>query len=585
MSLLLIAIFKNESIIIEEWIEHYINEGVDCFLLNDNGSTDDYEGKIQKYMDAGLVVLNKNPKKYAQVDIYNDCVQCARKFDWVMIVDLDEFVYARNGFNTIKEYLNSLEPNVSQIHIPWKMFGSSDFIEQPKSVIQNFTWRRIYNNETKIECKCIIRGNNLKTLHIHHSLLNNKTDNNDIFSDNSLYTAKDINFIENLNEEFLSNSFLQLNHYAIQSWNWFSKIKMTRGDVTQSGWDNLRNKNYFDSRNFKDFEDNELKNKEYTNKFSFLDNSLVVKENPLIKNVEIIVSRYNENLEWINNYPFNQFQYTVYNKGINDNFNKKNVTKVIHLPNVGVCDHTYIYHIVSNYDANTLKPITVFLPGSVNMPNKINKAISILINVLLKQSAFFIGEFTQSVFQFFKDFTIDNYNISNRENLLLNNRGELIKSDLRPFGKWYLYNFGKLNVPYYTMNGIFSFDKKDIMKYPKFRYEKILNQLNTGPNMEVAHYMERSWGSICYPLLHTKISLNYANVPRNVQMNQPLKSNFIRMNMGGVRVRPFARRRQFRNPRLRGRLLRRNFIRRTSFGKSGAIPPFKKIVQKSMRFF
>ena len=63
MSLLLIAIFKNESNNIEEWIEHYINEGVDCFLLNDNGSTDNYEHKIQKYIDAGFVVLNKNPKK------------------------------------------------------------------------------------------------------------------------------------------------------------------------------------------------------------------------------------------------------------------------------------------------------------------------------------------------------------------------------------------------------------------------------------------------------------------------------------------------------------------------------------------
>ena len=116
------------------------------------------------------------------------------------------------------------------------------------------------------------------------------------------------------------------------------------------------------------------------------------------------------------------------------------------------------------------------------------------------------------------------------------------------------------------MNGIFSFDKKDIMKYPKVRYEKILNQLNTGPNMEVAHYMERSWGSICYPLLHTKLLLTYHNIPRNIQMNQPVKTNLFQMSLGGVRVNPFARRRQFRNPRmqnyLRAMLLRRNFMRR-----------------------
>jgi len=569
MSLLLIAIFKNESFIIEEWIEHYINEGVDCFLLNDNGSTDNYEHKIQKYIDAGFVVLNKNPKKYAQVEIYNDCIDCARKFDWVMVVDLDEFVYARNGFNTIKEYLNSLQQDVSQIHIPWKIFGSSDFIQQPKSVIQNFTWRQIYNTPTKIECKCIIRGNNLKTLHIHHSISNNKNGNKDIFSNNRLFITKDINFIENLNENFLSNSFLQLNHYRIQSWEFFSKIKKSRGDVTQSSWDNLRDKKYFDSSNYKHIEDNELKNKEYNNQFSFDNDSFAGKENQLIKNVEIVVSRYNENLEWLNHYPFNQFQYTVYNKGINENFNKKNVTKIITLPNVGVCDHTYLYHIVSNYDENTLKPITIFLPGSVNMPNKINKAISILTKVLLKQSAFLIGEYTENVFHFFKNFMIEYYTTGNSENFNLNNSGELIKSNIRPFGNWYRYNFGAINVRYYTMNGIFSLNKKDIMKYKKFRYEKILNQLSIASNLEMAHYMERSWSTICYPLLHTKVSLTYPQ--KNI--SQPLKTNSIRMNMGGIRplrVRPIVRRIQVRNLRnqnyLRGRLLRRrNFMRRATF--------------------
>ena len=77
------------------------------------------------------------------------------------------------------------------------------------------------------------------------------------------------------------------------------------------------------------------------------------------KYIEIIVSRYNENLNWLNDYPFNQFQYTIYNKGINDDFVKNNVTKIITLPNVGRCDHTYLYHIVKNY--NNLRPITVFI--------------------------------------------------------------------------------------------------------------------------------------------------------------------------------------------------------------------------------
>lgn len=51
--------------------------------------------------------------------------------------------------------------------------------------------------------------------------------------------------------------------------------------------------------------------------------------------VSIVVSRYNENLGWINEYPFNQFKYIVYNKGDNDNFEKSNVAKIIKLDNIG----------------------------------------------------------------------------------------------------------------------------------------------------------------------------------------------------------------------------------------------------------
>ena len=38
----IIAMFKNESYIIEQWIQHYLLEGVNHFYLIDNGSTDDY---------------------------------------------------------------------------------------------------------------------------------------------------------------------------------------------------------------------------------------------------------------------------------------------------------------------------------------------------------------------------------------------------------------------------------------------------------------------------------------------------------------------------------------------------------------
>ena len=91
-------------------------------------------------------------------------------------------------------------------------------------------------------------------------------------------------------------------------------------------------------------------------------------------NVEIIIARYNESLNWIIQYPFNQFEFTVYNKGDNTNFEKKNVKNIINIPNVGRCDHTYLYHIIENY--NNLKEIIVFFPGSLDIQYKKDGSIN-----------------------------------------------------------------------------------------------------------------------------------------------------------------------------------------------------------------
>ena len=50
-----LVMFKNESMIIKEWFEHYLNEGVEHFYLIDNGSTDDYYEKIKIY-DKYIIV-------------------------------------------------------------------------------------------------------------------------------------------------------------------------------------------------------------------------------------------------------------------------------------------------------------------------------------------------------------------------------------------------------------------------------------------------------------------------------------------------------------------------------------------------
>jgi hypothetical protein len=262
LKVVVVAIFKNEAHILEEWIQHYLREGVDTFLLIDNDSDDNYMDILKKYIDAGKVILNIDKERYKQIQHYNNYYlnKVKNEYDWVLLVDLDEFIYARNGFNTIKDYLKSLDNNVAQIFIPMKLYGSSGFIEQPKLVVENFIKRKIYKTNQSMYTKTIMRCNKLKRFDNHSSQIINGIEisatNN---TRNNNYKNR---CLDTISEDILKKSYLHLNHYEIQSWDWF-KIKMTRGSALTKTPHFTRNEAYFKEHDYNDIIDDELAKKEY----------------------------------------------------------------------------------------------------------------------------------------------------------------------------------------------------------------------------------------------------------------------------------------------------------------------------------
>jgi hypothetical protein len=225
-------------------------------------------------------------------------------------------------------------------------------------------------------------------------------------------------------------------------------------------------------------------------------------------NIEIIVSRYNENLNWLNEFPFNQFEYIVYNKGDNDNFEKNNVKKIINLPNVGRCDHTYLFHLIENYD--NLSDIIVFFPGSINIEYKKPKAIQLLSKIIENdyKNAYFFGSYHHNLRNRYKYFKLDSHKCSDPINYEKNCEIMLEKCKIRPYGLWYSYFFGNTIAHWSTLSGIFSIDKRDIIQHPKLRYQFLIETINKHSNPEAGHYIERSWGVIFYPLIYTH-KINY----------------------------------------------------------------------------
>ena len=74
---------------------------------------------------------------------------------------------------------------------------------------------------------------------------------------------------------------------------------------------------------------------------------------------EVVISQYNENLDWVR--PFADHA-LIYHKG-NDLGPAFQCYGWERLPNVGRESHTYLHHIITNYDQ--LADVTVFLPGKI----------------------------------------------------------------------------------------------------------------------------------------------------------------------------------------------------------------------------
>jgi hypothetical protein len=242
-----LAMFKNESWIIREWIEHYISEGVEHFYLIDNGSTDDYKDKIKDYMN--LISLVKDPTRLpygTQSHLYQKIFfdKIKKETKWIITCDIDEYIYSRNEFNTIKDVLNHLPNVVETIWLPWKIFGSNNNIKQPNSVVSGFTRRSNEPDKFLGHGKSIIQTKKLVNFGCcgHYVELDNDT---------KIYTANGDNYyLFDFTEETCSKLNLHLNHYMMLSEEYYLKIKASRGGG-ESGLINKYSINYFKENDVK----------------------------------------------------------------------------------------------------------------------------------------------------------------------------------------------------------------------------------------------------------------------------------------------------------------------------------------------
>ena len=197
---------------------------------------------------------------------------------------------------------------------------------------------------------------------------------------------------------------------------------------------------------------------------------------------KIIVSRYNENINWLNSEIKNCI---IYNKG-----NKLNIENEICLKNVGRESETYLHYIITNY--KNLPDVVVFTQAKIS-DHKKNADVNYLISI--KDSALKYSKST--------DFYRHNY-IGNDKNWgktwNLRKDGYYLKDNYKndnpiTFLEWFKNNIDT-NYPNsfcIYQNGIFAVKRENIINKPVDYYKKLILEVNHHINPSEGHFFERSW--------------------------------------------------------------------------------------------
>ena len=239
-----LAIFRNESHIMKEWIQHYIMEGVDHFYLINNFSTDDYFSVLKEFSHCVSVYDSVTPNDLlidAQTNNYKTVFDSyiIGNTEWLIVVDLDEFMYSKKlNLKNELQILSHFNPDVGSIRVSWKIFGSNGYIEQPKSVVKHFT-KRATHMEALI--KNIFKPYGIESFDLHHVTMK------ECYKQISVPGYPVTSYSIGQSEEDLKNSTIHLNHYRLQSRDYWTKSKMKCGDFNKENSELYLNIQYFDN--------------------------------------------------------------------------------------------------------------------------------------------------------------------------------------------------------------------------------------------------------------------------------------------------------------------------------------------------
>lgn len=289
MKVALCGIAKNENRYINEWLDYHIGIGVDKVFIYDNN--DPNGEKITDVVHNDNVnVIDYRGKKYAQSIAYSDCFEKHHEeFDWIIYIDIDEFIVLEKPLKTIKDFLSlNVFNHADIIRLNWIHFSDNEQLDVKDgdySVMARFTktvkHKKDIYGKSILRCTINVEGNRIGA-HGYYGRLSGEAVN--AIGKPCLNTSCKVSDIP-----LYKNAWI--NHYATKTIGEYVRQKYFRGDCTTSKNDGK----YSNLEHFFEYNTRTRQKEEYANKIikSMTDKISLQNIPKTMDGVSIIITAYN----------------------------------------------------------------------------------------------------------------------------------------------------------------------------------------------------------------------------------------------------------------------------------------------------
>ncbi|MEO0634545.1 MAG: glycosyltransferase family 2 protein [Pseudomonadota bacterium] len=144
MSHVVITTLRNEGAFLLEWLAHHRAVGVDHFVVFSNDCNDGTDAMLDHLAGLGWLTHVRNDGPYDAAGIQFTALNLAarldvvRAADWILTMDVDEFVNIHTGDGTFAALHDAL-PDASAITLTWRLFGNNGQVRySDKPVTETF---------------------------------------------------------------------------------------------------------------------------------------------------------------------------------------------------------------------------------------------------------------------------------------------------------------------------------------------------------------------------------------------------------------------------------------------------------------